>query len=95
MSGTKRTRIPRTPTPGLITSQVVELYRHARMLQARVNCGEIDRQIAKVPEAEREVDRMLGLKLSALSTLLIGPRTQMTFTPSFCGKSRPIELSAT
>jgi len=57
MSGTKRTRIPRTPTLGLISPQALSLYRHAVALRRRG----ADRETCHA--AERDLDRLLGVRL--------------------------------
>ena len=54
MSGTKRTRLPRGGTPGLITPQAVALFRRALDLRRRG----ADEQT--VPAAEGDLDRLLG-----------------------------------
>jgi hypothetical protein len=48
---------------------------------------------ATVPGGSGQISTSLPGRLSALSTLLIGLRTQVILTPSFCGRSRPIKLS--
>jgi hypothetical protein len=60
MPGTRRTPLARSHTP-LITPQVVELYRRALRLRKQAHLSEADRELAI--DAERDVDRALGLKL--------------------------------
>ena len=61
MSGTKRVRIPRTPALGLITPQVIALYRHALKLRARAHLSPDD--LEAFSHAETNLDRSLGLQM--------------------------------
>jgi hypothetical protein len=61
MSGTKRVRIPRTPALGLITPQVVALYRHALELRARACRSEAD--LEAFSSAENDLNHSLGLRM--------------------------------
>ena len=58
MSGTKRTRLSRTPTLGLITPQVLSLYRYARRRGADLQTRQ---------DAEKDCERALGIKLWDIS----------------------------
>jgi hypothetical protein len=61
MSGTKRVRIPRTPALGLITPQVVALYRHALELRARAHLSPDD--LEAYSRAETDLNNSLGLRM--------------------------------
>jgi len=60
MPGTKRTPIARSRTP-LITPQALDLYRRALKLRTRAHLSSTDKYACH--DAERDLDRMLGLKL--------------------------------
>jgi hypothetical protein len=67
MSGTKRVRIARTPALGLITPQVLALYRHALELRARARRSEAD--LEAFSRAEDDLNRALGLKMWDVTVL--------------------------
>jgi hypothetical protein len=67
MSGTKRVRVARAPAAGLITPQVIALYRHARALQARAHRSEAD--LDAFSTAEDDLNRALGLKMWDVTVL--------------------------
>jgi hypothetical protein len=67
MSGTKRVRVARTPAQGLITAQVLALYRHALELRARARRSEAD--LDAFSAAEDALNNALGLKMSDVTVL--------------------------
>jgi hypothetical protein len=67
MSGTKRTRIARTPIVGLITPQIVAAYR--RMLELRKHAHRSPTHRTMAFDAEIAVDGMLGTKPWQISAL--------------------------
>jgi hypothetical protein len=60
MPGTKRTPIARSWTP-LITPQALDLYRRALKLRTRAHLSSADKYACH--DAERDLDRALGIKL--------------------------------
>jgi hypothetical protein len=67
MSGTKRVRVARTPALGLITPQVIALYRHALKLRARAHRSPAD--LDAFSSAESDLNHSLGLKMWDVTVL--------------------------
>src|SRR5262249_41970129 len=63
MPGAKRTRIPRAPTPGQITPQVLALYRHAVELRVRARRRRTNADWQAAGDAENAVNRALSVRL--------------------------------
>jgi len=61
MSGTKRTPINRQHPTGLISPQILSLYRHTLVLQKRAHLSQAD--LEAFSRAESDLNRALGLKM--------------------------------
>jgi hypothetical protein len=82
MSGTKRVRVARTPAAGLITAQVIALYRRALQLRARAHRSEAD--LDAFSAAEDDLNHALGLSMSDVTVLedyMFVPNTVPNYMP--------------